>query len=84
MKEFSTPEGPVNISEYSADHPEMMMGEMRLQGSMYGENEPVLIGEAEGLREKIAAAARTMQAGAFTKREMPPPPIVAADDIQAG
>jgi hypothetical protein len=39
----------------------MMLGEMRLLGTMYRDNEPVLIGDPTGLREKIAAAAQQMQ-----------------------
>ena len=49
----------------------MMLGEMRLQGTMYRDNEPVLIGDPEGLREKIAAAAQKMPAGAMSPRSTP-------------
>ena len=67
-KEIETPDGPTSINEYFVDNPSMMLGEMRLTGSMYGKNEPVLVGETEGLREKIAEAAGKMPAGAFTTR----------------
>lgn len=81
LKEIQTPEGPTKINEYFSDHPEMMLGEMRLQGSMYGKNEPVLIGEAEGLQQKIAEAAKNMPAGAMLVRDTPPPPPVHSTEI---
>lgn len=70
-KEVQTPEGPTYINEYFADNPKMMLGEMRLLGSMYRENEPVLIGDPAGLQQKIADAARSMQAGALAPRIEP-------------
>jgi hypothetical protein len=51
LKEVQTPEGSTHINQYFADRPDMMLGEMRLKGSMYGANEPVLIGEPDALRE---------------------------------
>ncbi len=50
------PDGAVEINEYFARHPEMMLGEMRLEGTMYRAREPTLAGEfsAERLREAIA------------------------------
>lgn len=75
--EIQTPEGPARINQYFADRPEMMLGEMRLQGSMYRANEPVLVGESDGLRQKIAEAAIRMPAGAFGVRELRPPPVMA-------
>ena len=40
-----TPDGPIFINEYFARHPEMMLGEMRLEGTMYQRDEPTLAGE---------------------------------------
>jgi N12 class adenine-specific DNA methylase len=82
VKPIETPEGPAVINEYFADHPDMMLGEMRLTRGMYTENEPTLVGEADGLREKIAAAAQKMQAGALTDRLAPPPPPLEASGLQ--
>lgn len=83
-KTAETPEGPVAINEYFADHPEMMMGEMRLIGSQYRANEPVLIGDTEGLRERIAQAARkNMEAGAFLPRGVPEPDNLHSSEIDA-
>src|SRR5436190_7962501 len=39
---LDTPDGPVAVNEYFARRPEMMLGEMRLQGSMYRDREPTL------------------------------------------
>ena len=80
-KEIQTPEGPTHINEYFADRPDMMLGEMRLKGSMYGANEPVLMGEPDDLRAKIGEAAGKMPPGAFTKRATPPPPTINRDDM---
>jgi hypothetical protein len=84
LKEIKTPEGPVQINEYFADRPEMMLGEMRLQGSMYQANEPVLVGDPEGIQQRIAAAARKMPEGALLPMESPPPPPISANEIGAG
>jgi len=81
-KEIKTPDGPVKINEYFAANPQMMMGEMRLTGSMYSDKEPVLVGTAEGLRERIAQAARdNMEAGAFLPRGVPEPVNIDSSDV---
>ena len=84
LREVKTPEGPVNINEYFADRPNMMLGEMRLQGSMYRDNEPVLIGDVADLQQKIAEAAKQMPAGALLPRDTPPPAPISGDEIGAG
>jgi len=38
-KEISTPQGTATINEYFADHPEMVLGEHAMTGSMYRSNE---------------------------------------------
>ena len=38
-KEISTPQGTATINEYFADHPEMVLGEHAMTGSMYRANE---------------------------------------------
>src|ERR1035437_9450918 len=42
---IDTPDGAVSVNEYFARHPEMMLGQMRLEGTMYREREPTLAGE---------------------------------------
>ena len=81
LKEIQTPEGPARINEFFADRPEMMLGEMRLQGSMYSANEPVLLGDTEGIEEKIAAAARNMPQGVFSPRATPKPAPITGEDM---
>ena len=46
----------IPVNEYFAAHPEMMMGEMRLEGRMYGRNEPTLVGNCVPLTERLAQA----------------------------
>ena len=72
LTEIETPDGPTAINAYFAENPQMMLGEMRLQGTMHSAAEPVLIGEAEGLEARIAEAAKTMRANAFVPRGAEP------------
>lgn len=66
VTEIKTPEGKTKINAYFAAHPEMMLGKMRLTGSMYRAQSPVLIGSSANLKEKIIAAASNMPANVFT------------------
>ena len=68
-KRVETPEGSTAINAYFADNPAMMLGEMRLVGSMYRANSPVLVGSAEGIEDRIAQAAVKMEAGAMLPRQ---------------
>ncbi len=81
-----TPDGPVHVNEYFADRPNMMLGEMRLAGSMYRANEPVLLGDTENLQGRILEAARSMPADALTPRDTPAtaPPITADENVKDG
>jgi N12 class adenine-specific DNA methylase len=83
LKEIQTPDGPVRINEYFADRPEMMLGEMRLTGSMYRDNTPVLEGDATGIRTKILAAAQRMPEGAFVSADTAPVSEAKAIDPEA-
>jgi len=49
-------EDTIPVNEYFAAHPEMMLGEMRLEGRMYRQNEPTLAGNGEPLEERLAEA----------------------------
>ena len=42
VENVETPDGPAVVNEYFVQHPEMVLGEHSLQGSMYGENEYTL------------------------------------------
>ncbi|MEO8595375.1 MAG: DEAD/DEAH box helicase family protein [Candidatus Solibacter sp.] len=80
---IDTPDGPVSVNEYFARNPEMMLGEIRLQGSMYREREPTLTGDLspELLQRAIAA----LPAGIYNSRNAgpdrarPPPEFTQAD-----
>lgn len=57
-KEVKTPDGPTHINEYFAATPLAMLGEMRLQGTMYAAASPVLIGPGLDLDRGIAWVAK--------------------------
>jgi N12 class adenine-specific DNA methylase len=46
----------ISINEYFAAHPEMMLGEMRLEGRMYGRGEATLVSNKRDLAEQLAEA----------------------------
>ena len=55
--EISNSQGEtIQVNEYFAAHPEMMLGEMRLEGSMYGRQQPTLVGNGVPLTERLAEA----------------------------
>ena len=62
-----TPDGSVSLNEYFAAHPQMMLGEMRLQGTMYKSGEPTLVGNLT--REALARAVSSLPGGVFPKSE---------------
>ncbi|MCX6929356.1 MAG: N-6 DNA methylase, partial [Verrucomicrobia bacterium] len=49
-------EETIPVNEYFAAHPEMMLGEMRLEGRMYRQNEPTLVGNGVPSEERLAEA----------------------------
>lgn len=71
LKPIETPDGPVSINEYFADHPAMMLGEMRLTGTMYRERSPVLVGTSENLAERIRTAAESLPRNVMADRARP-------------
>ena len=46
----------IPVNEYFVERPEMMMGEMRLEGRMYARAEPTLVGNCRPLPERLAEA----------------------------
>jgi N12 class adenine-specific DNA methylase len=46
----------ISVNEYLAAHPEMMLGEMQLQGRMYKQGEPTLVGNGRDLGEQLTEA----------------------------
>lgn len=53
-QEIDTPDGKVEVNEYYARHPEMMLGQMGLQGTMYAGKSAALTGDLTP--EKLAEA----------------------------
>ena len=45
----------IAVNEYFATHPEMMLGEMRLEGRMYARGEPTLVGNGVPVRVRPRA-----------------------------
>ncbi len=45
LETIDTEDGPIEVNEYFAHHPEMMLGKMKLSGTMYRGAEPTLEGE---------------------------------------
>jgi len=66
------------VNEYSAAHPEMLLGEMRLEGRMYGRGEPTLVGNGRGLAEQLTEAIALLPRDVFRPeaRRVAPPPLV--------
>lgn len=56
LSEVSTPEGPANINEYYANHPEMVVGSNSLQSSMYGPNQYTVLPTEGNIDDLVAAA----------------------------
>jgi hypothetical protein len=53
----------IAVNEYFAARPEMMLGEMRLEGRMYGRGEPTLVGNDRPLAEQLAEAIARLPQG---------------------
>ena len=68
----------IALNEYFAAHPEMMLGEMRLEGRMYGRGEPTLVGNGRPLAESLAEAIALLPSNVFkpeTSRRVVPPAL---------
>jgi len=59
----------IPVNEYFAAHPEMMLGEMRLEGRMYARDEPTLASNGRPLQELLAEAIAVLPRDVF-KPEM--------------
>jgi N12 class adenine-specific DNA methylase len=76
LEMIDTADGPIAVNEYYARHPEMMLGTMKLQGTMYRAAEPTLDGELT--RELLTRAVQSLPKGAYIPRalERGPPPAL--------
>jgi len=84
---IDTPDGAVSVNEYFARHPQMMLGTMRLEGTMYRGQEPTLTGELspERLQQAIASLPQNIYAARNTlpDRARPPPENNSLADIDS-
>ena len=72
------------VNQYFAAHPEMMLGELKLEGTMYHASEPTLAGELTP--DLLARAVQNLPCGAYVPRDRqrPPPPPVPEPDAFDG
>ena len=79
-----TADGAVSLNEYFAEQPQMMLGEMRLQGTMYKSGEPTLVGDLT--REALARAVSSLPGDVFikTERARAPPDMAPAAPADVG
>jgi len=55
----------IPVNEYFAAHPQMMLGEMRLEGKMYARNEPTLVRNGQDLTEALARVIVSLPSSIF-------------------
>lgn len=62
----------IHINEYFAERPQMMLGEMRLEGRMYQRNEPTLVRNGRNIAEALGEAIEHLPASIYRplKREV--------------
>ena len=66
VENVETPDGPAVVNEYFVQHPEMVLGEHSLQGSMYGENEYTLKPkDGESIEDGLKKALDALPANVF-------------------
>ncbi len=84
LEMIDSPDGPIAVNEYYVRHPEMMLGEMKLEGSMYRGSEPTLEGELTP--ELLGRALEFLPEGVYIPRDdaRGPPPAVLDTDALAG
>ncbi len=73
-------DGPMEVNEYYARHPEMMLGKMKLEGTMYRGAEPTLAGQLTP--EMLNRAVKELPAGAYIPKDEgrgPPLPVLDAE-----
>jgi N12 class adenine-specific DNA methylase len=83
---IDTPDGAISVNEYFARHPEMMLGTMRLEGTMYRGQEPTLTGDLtpELLRQAVSSLPENICAPrTLPDRARPPPENNSVADIDS-
>jgi hypothetical protein len=64
---IDTPDGPIHVNEYFSRHPEMMLGQMRLEHGMYRGGEPSLVGELS--QANLGRAIGSLPAAVYVARD---------------
>jgi N12 class adenine-specific DNA methylase len=84
LENIDSPDGPIAVNEYYARHPEMMLGQMKLQGTMYSAGEPTLEGELTP--ELLRGAIQSLPEGAYVPKDESrgPPPAPLDTGLFAG
>jgi N12 class adenine-specific DNA methylase len=84
LETIDSPDGPIHVNEYFARHPEMMLGKMKLEGTMYRGAEPTLDGQLTP--ELLHRAVKALPAGAYIPRdrERPPPKEILDAEVFTG
>lgn len=73
VENVETPDGPAVVNEYFVQHPEMVLGEHSLQGSMYGENEYTLKPKGgESIEDGLKKALDALPANVFGEGRVVP------------
>jgi N12 class adenine-specific DNA methylase len=82
LEMIDSPDGPIAVNEYYARRPEMMLGQMKLEGTMYRGAEPTLDGQLTP--EMLRTAVDALPKGAYIPRDEargPPPALLDADAL---
>jgi N12 class adenine-specific DNA methylase len=85
LETIDTPDGPIAVNEYFARHPDMMLGKMKLEGTMYRGAEPTLEGQLTP--EILRKAVESLPEGAYVPKDEgrgPPPPKVLESEAFSG
>jgi N12 class adenine-specific DNA methylase len=84
LEAIACPGGPIAINEYYARNPRMMLGTMKLSGTMYGAKEPTLEGQLTA--EMLGAALEVLPRGAYIPRDEArgPPPALPDNRASSG
>lgn len=68
-KDMTTDDGAVRVNEYYHAHPDMMLGKMGKQGSMYGHADAALVSDGRDLSAALAEAIQKLPADVYTEPE---------------
>ena len=82
LRAVHTQDGPIEVNEYFVKHPEMMLGKLKLDGTMYRGAEPTVEGELTP--EILKAAINRLPEGVYIPRDKgraPPKRMLLAEDV---